>query len=164
MPLGTRIHAKAVPEALSFSAQFFSGFGAISARLLGAKIGLKVRKSRSGVRTGFRPDSGTLGIWFWCHFGEAFGSQNRPKREKKAIRIFDGFRPETGDHGMTPKCIARHYVHGPGRTFGGGQERQGPGRTDQRDKNRKGLGSRSWKTLVGASSTPCSSAEAEGGG
>ena len=42
MPLGTRSHAKAVPEARSFSAPFFSGFGAISARLLGGKMGQKV--------------------------------------------------------------------------------------------------------------------------
>ena len=58
MPSGTRSHAKAVPELRSLSAQFFSGFGAISARLLGAEIGQKGRKNRSGIWTGFRPEKG----------------------------------------------------------------------------------------------------------
>ena len=88
MPLGTRSHAKAVSEARSFSAPFFSGFR--------------------------------------CHFGEAFGSQNRPKSEKKPIRRSDGISTSKKVSG-TDFCDPRHALPGimcmaPGRTFGGGQE------------------------------------------
>ncbi len=64
LPSGTEIRAKAVPELRSFSAPFWSGFGAISARLLGARIVQKGRKRRSGFWTEFQLFLDLLGAPF----------------------------------------------------------------------------------------------------